>query len=179
MEVTHRPHTISLSHRGTITGLTISTKAATARPRTYLCHYYGGIRYALPPPQRWRRARKLPAGYTYGSEDAPGKCDSGAGVCPQPGFMNLSPPNEELWTEDCFQCNVWVPVGEAPRRGWPVMVYFRMFLPYPLACLGLEFMELGWFLGSIDGRVLIYLRWRLAAIRHTEFLQCCCIAWGI
>lgn len=142
MEVTRRPHTKSLSHRGAITGLTISAKGTTVSPGPDLCHYYGGIRYALPPLERWRRARKLPADYAYGSEEAPGKCDGGAGLCPQPGFMNLSLPNEDAWTEDCFQCNVWVPVGEVPGGGWPVMVYFRMFLPF-LVFLGVGLLWLG------------------------------------
>lgn len=135
MKVTRRSHPRSLSHRGTITGLTISANPTSGpRPNSDsgrdLCHYYGGVRYALPPLQRWRRARKLPADYTYGSDDAPGKCDGGAGLCPQPGFMSLSPPNEDAWTEDCFQCNVWVPIGEVPRGGWPTMVYFRMFFSF-------------------------------------------------
>lgn len=129
MQITHTPHAKSLSHRGTIQGLTISATGPrpVPGPGPELCHYYGGIRYALPPPHRWRRARRLPADYIYGSETAPGKCDGGAGVCPQPGFMS-SPVNEDVWTEDCFQCNVWVPAGEGPRGGWPVMVFFRMFI---------------------------------------------------
>lgn len=135
MAVTRRPHTLSLSHRGTITGLTISTKG----PGHDLCHYYGNIRYALPPPQRWRRARKLPADYTYGTADTPGRCDGGAGLCPQPGFMSLSPVNEDAWSEDCFQANVWVPLGVAPGGGWPVMVYFRTFvLSLPFRGVGLD-----------------------------------------
>lgn len=122
MEQTQRRHIKSLRHRGAIQGLTISADTGPD-----LCHYYGGVRYALPPSQRWRQARKLPLEYTYGSEDAPGPCVGGAGLCPQLGFMDLSPPNEQAWTEDCFQCNVWVPIGDIPRGGWPVMVYFRMF----------------------------------------------------
>lgn len=123
MEVTRRPHLKSLSHLGTIQGVTIS---ASTNNGPDLCHYFGGVRYALPPLQRWRRARKLPSNYSYGSKAVPGKCDGGAGLCPQPGFMSLSPPNEDAWTEDCFQCNVWMPIGKPPKEGWPVMVYFRM-----------------------------------------------------
>ena len=32
-------------------------------------------------------------------------------MCPQPGL------DEKEWDEDCLQCNVWVPVGEAPEGG--------------------------------------------------------------
>lgn len=133
MDLTRRPHLHTLAHHGTIQGVTISTSARSSD----LCHYFGGVRYALPPLQRWRRARRLPPDYRYGSEEHPARCDGGAGVCPQPGFMSLSPPDEGAWTEDCFQCNVWVPMGLPPRGGWPVMVYLRMF-PFFLAQFYME-----------------------------------------
>ncbi|KAJ5675652.1 hypothetical protein N7462_008549 [Penicillium macrosclerotiorum] len=120
METTRRPRLHSLAHRGTIAGVTISTQQGSD-----LCHYFGGVRYGLPPIQRWRRARRLPASYTYGTTDAPGTCDTGAGLCPQPGFMSLSPPNEDAWTEDCFQCNVWLPIGKPPKGGWPVFMFIH------------------------------------------------------
>ncbi|KAJ5128692.1 CAZyme family CE10 [Penicillium atrosanguineum] len=118
METTRRPFTLSLAQRGVIQGSTISAGSE-------LCHYFGGVRYALPPLQRWRRARKLPSSFTYGSKDAPGVCDGGAGLCPQPGFLDLSPEKPEAWDEDCFQCNVWVPTGTPPRDGWPVMIFIH------------------------------------------------------
>lgn len=118
METTRRPYTLSLAHRGVIQGSTISAGSD-------LCHYFGGVRYALPPLQRWRRARKLPSSFRYGSNNAPEVCDGGAGLCPQPGFLALSPEKPEAWSEDCFQCNVWVPTGTPPRDGWPVMIYIR------------------------------------------------------
>ncbi|CEJ55419.1 hypothetical protein PMG11_01679 [Penicillium brasilianum] len=121
METSSRPRLHTLAHRGTIQGLTISSTQSS----TDLCHYFGGVRYALPPLQRWRRARRLPSTFTYGSKDAPGRCETGAGLCPQPGFLNISPVNEDAWTEDCFQCNVWVPLGEAPRGGWPVFMFIH------------------------------------------------------
>jgi carboxylesterase type B len=127
METTNRPHLHTLAHRGTIQGLTVTA----TKTSTDLCHYFGGVRYALPPLQRWRRARQLPSTFTYGSKDAPGRCDSGAGLCPQPGFLSLSPENEAAWTEDCFQCNVWVPVGEVPRGGWPVFMFIREYIAFP------------------------------------------------
>ncbi|KAJ5201816.1 CAZyme family CE10 [Penicillium cinerascens] len=118
MDTTRRPYTLSLAHRGVIQGSTISAGSD-------LCHYFGGVRYALPPLQRWRRARKLPSSFRYGSKDTPGVCDSGAGLCPQPGFLTIEPEKPETWSEDCFQCNVWVPTGTPPRDGWPVMIYIH------------------------------------------------------
>ena len=129
METSRRPYLKYLAHRGVIQGATISTPSGS-KP-TDLCHYFGGVRYALPPLQRWRKARRLPSNFTYGTKRAPGQCDAGAGLCPQPGFLNLSPENEAVWTEDCFQCNVWVPTGEPPKGGWPVFVFIRKLLLAP------------------------------------------------
>lgn len=128
METIHRPHRKSLFHRGIIQGVTISTPIDNSGKTTDLCHYFGGVRYVLPPTQRWRRARPLPSTYSYGTQDRPGKCESGAGLCPQSGSMTISPANEDAWTEDCFQCNVWVPTGEAPKGGWPVFFFIREYL---------------------------------------------------
>lgn len=103
------PHTRSLAHHGYIRGLTISSATDT------LCHYYGNLRYALPPSQRWRKAIPLPGSYSYGTHDEPADCQGVAGVCPQPGFGG--PPDQSHWTEDCFQLNVYVPAQEPPERG--------------------------------------------------------------
>ncbi|KAJ5547713.1 CAZyme family CE10 [Penicillium frequentans] len=121
METSRRPYLKDLAHRGVIQGATISPTGENSD----FCHYFGGVRYALPPLQRWRRARRLPSTFTYGTQQSPGQCDSGAGLCPQPGFLQLSPENPDAWTEDCFQCNVWVPTGEAPKGGWPVFVFIH------------------------------------------------------
>lgn len=123
METSRRPCLKDLAHRGFIEGVTISSPGGANG--SDLCHYFGGVRYALPPLQRWRRARRLPSAFSYGTKQSPGQCDGGAGLCPQPGFMTLSGANEDAWTEDCFQCNVWVPTGETPRGGWPVFVFIR------------------------------------------------------
>lgn len=126
METTTRPIQKSLGAHGSIQGLTISAKSRD------LCHYFGGVRYALPPLQRWRRARRLPTSFSYGTPQAPGQCDKGAGVCPQPGFINLAPENPDVWDEDCFQTNVWVPTGQPPKDGWPVLVFIRRLSPRSL-----------------------------------------------
>ncbi|KAJ5498228.1 hypothetical protein N7453_007279 [Penicillium expansum] len=125
METIRRAHLKSLAHRGTIQGVTISTLPSPTSQAKDLCHYFGGVRYGLAPVERWRRAQPLPASFTYGSEEVPGRCDGGAGLCPQPGFLNISPENPDAWDEDCFQCNVWTPIGEVPEGGWPVFVFIQ------------------------------------------------------
>lgn len=125
METTRRPHIHSLAHRGVIQGVTVAS-GTPARPGADLCHYFGGVRYALAPLQRWRRARPLPSTFSYGTKDAPGRCDGDAALCPQPHFRDDSPLNPDAWNEDCFQCNVYVPTGPVPEGGWPVFFYIRM-----------------------------------------------------
>lgn len=117
MDTSQVPYLKPLAHRGYVHGSTISNSSHA------LCHFFGGVRYALPPAERWRKALRLPPSYSYGSRERPERHDRGAGVCPQPGF--LGPPDESHWSEDCFQCNVWVPVGEPPVGGWPVLIYIR------------------------------------------------------
>ncbi|KXG53782.1 Carboxylesterase, type B [Penicillium griseofulvum] len=124
METIRRTHIKSLAHRGTIQGMTISTSSSPTSQAKDLCHYFGGVRYGLAPAERWRRAQPLPVSFTYGSEEAPGRCDEGAGLCPQPGFRHIA-ETPDVWNEDCFQCNVWTPVGEAPEGGWPVFVFIH------------------------------------------------------
>ncbi|KAK1143140.1 hypothetical protein N8T08_007024 [Aspergillus melleus] len=119
METRRHPCLKSLSRRGYIQGVTLCDKS-TDNP---FCHYFGGLRYALPPSQRWRKARKLPSTYTYGTKNHPCPCTGPAGVCPQPSFLSLS--KEIGWSEDCFQCNVWVPAGEPPKEGWPVLFFIH------------------------------------------------------
>ncbi|KAJ5671454.1 CAZyme family CE10 [Penicillium longicatenatum] len=121
METSRRPYLKDLAHRGVIQGATISPSGKNSD----FCHYFGGVRYALPPLQRWRRARRLSSSFSYGTKQSPGQCDSGAGLCPQPGFLQLSPENPDAWSEDCFQCNVWVPTGQPPQGGWPVFVFIH------------------------------------------------------
>lgn len=114
METTQKPHLKAIGHRGYVEGVTISSKT-TGKP---LCNYFGGVRYGLAPPERWRRSQKLPAGYQYGTKERPYKCPDGTGNCPQPTFLNGMPIP---WDEDCFQCNIWVPLGTPPKDG----MYFR------------------------------------------------------
>ncbi|KAI2672956.1 hypothetical protein CBS147355_7759 [Penicillium roqueforti] len=110
METIRRTYIKSLAHRGIIQGVTISTLSSPSQAKD-LCRYFGGVRYGLAPAERWRRAQPLPASFTYGSGEAPGQCDGGAGLCPQPGFLNISPENPDAWNEDCFQYGGWLQFG--------------------------------------------------------------------
>ncbi|TLD26141.1 paraben-hydrolyzing esterase precursor [Venturia nashicola] len=117
METATIPYPLDLQFRGFVEGSTIKDKSSG---RT-LCHYFGGIPYALPPigPFRWQRPRPLEPCYRYGTRANPGRYTGAASVCPQPG--KPSP----LFDEDCLQCNIWTPEGEAPAKGWPVYFYIH------------------------------------------------------
>lgn len=120
-----RPYHLSHSLFGHIEGL---THFSPTDPSRELCHFFGGIPYALPPlgPYRFRRPRSLPTCYRYGTKASPGRFNAGCGVCPQPGSFG-GPAKEDDWDEDCLQLNVWIPAGERPEKGWPVFFYLRMF----------------------------------------------------
>ena len=108
MQTIREPYLQCLAHRGTIRGATIKDVTTHA----VLCRYFGGLRYALPPLSRWRRARPLPPNYLYGTAEQPGEHDSEEGVV---GCPNVS---SDGGSEDCFQCNIWVPcVGQCPLEG--------------------------------------------------------------
>jgi carboxylesterase type B len=111
METTTSPCPLDLQFRGFIEGSTIKEKSSDR----VLCHYFGGIPYALPPigPYRWRMPRPLEPCYRYGTRANPGRYTGVASVCPQPG--RESP----LFDEDCLQCNIWIPDGTAPKTGEP------------------------------------------------------------
>lgn len=116
------PYPISVGSLGHIEGLTVSDSSNSQAP---LCHYFGGLPYALPPtgPYRFRRPRSLPSQFKYGTKANPSRFTGGTGVCPQPGFR--SPPDKSLWDEDCLQLNIWKPAGKAPAGGWPVYFYIH------------------------------------------------------
>ncbi|KAF2643592.1 paraben-hydrolyzing esterase precursor [Massarina eburnea CBS 473.64] len=115
-----RPHLIDLQERGFIEAATYHDYATD----TDLCHYVGGLPYALPPigPFRFQRPRPLPAYYRYGTQANPGRFIGATGLCPQPQ------PGEDTsadWDEDCLQVNIWIPTGRAPAAGWPVIVWYH------------------------------------------------------
>lgn len=120
MAITKRitvPFIFDLRSRGFVEGLTYVDEKTQQR----LCHYVGGIPYALPPigPFRFQKPRPLPACYRYGTSVNPGRFTGGCGMCPQPGDAWTE------WDEDCLQCNVFVPVGAAPPSGWPVLFWIH------------------------------------------------------
>jgi carboxylesterase type B len=107
-----RPYLRDLQFRGFVEGLTYLDKKSQP-----LCHFFGGIPYALPPvgPFRWQKPRSLPACYRYGTRANPGRYTGNCSICPQP--EKDSSVNEEFWDEDCLQLNVWMPIGEPPEGG--------------------------------------------------------------
>jgi carboxylesterase type B len=107
-----QPYVVDLQFRGHVEGLTYLDEASNL-----LCHFFGGVPYALPPvgPFRFQKPRTLPTCYRYGTKRNPARFTGGCGVCPQPGAGNTL--DENSWEEDCLQSNIWVPVGEAPSEG--------------------------------------------------------------
>ncbi|KAJ5698950.1 hypothetical protein N7462_000955 [Penicillium macrosclerotiorum] len=114
MEYTKEPYRKSLGQRGIINGTTYSLN------HTPFAHYFGGVRYGLSS-ERWRRARPLPPDFTYKDQDGSSCCDGQSKVCPQRDFDGTF--KESLWSEDCFQSNIWTPTGTPPAVGWPVIMF--------------------------------------------------------
>ncbi|KAF1831958.1 alpha/beta-hydrolase [Decorospora gaudefroyi] len=108
-----QPYNLDLHFRGFAQGLTYLDPTNSQKP---LCHFFGGVPYALPPT-RFQKPRPLPACYRYGTRADPGVFTAGCGVCPQEGVGDGE--------EDCLQCNIWVPVGEGPEKGWPVLFWIH------------------------------------------------------
>lgn len=144
LDLISEPHVKDLASRGFVRGLTYYSREPLSAPATShtassqtksksdpipLCNYYGGVRYALPPAKRWRRARHLPPDFVYGTRHNPGDCTGRTRECPQPGRAHalrkklkrkLREEGEKLEEneaarEDVFQCNVWCPLDEEER----------------------------------------------------------------
>lgn len=118
-----KPYLRDLQFRGVIEGLTYID--SQSQP---LCHYFGGIPYALPPvgPFRFQKPRALPTCYRYGTRANPGRFTGGCGLCPQPssrGELDVA-----LWDEDCLQSNVWIPRGNPPEGGVTLQVTYWLAL---------------------------------------------------
>ncbi|KAH7135042.1 paraben-hydrolyzing esterase precursor [Dendryphion nanum] len=110
------PYLRDLEFRGFIEGITILDKKSSPR-----CHYFGGLPFALPPTGefRWAKPRPLPPCFRYGTKVNPGRYVGSCNQCPQPNN------DEASWDEDCLQLNVWVPAGEVPKGGWPVLFWIH------------------------------------------------------
>ncbi|KAF2807221.1 alpha/beta-hydrolase [Mytilinidion resinicola] len=113
-----RSFKLDLASLGVIEGISYVDPNTTSR---VLCRYIGGLPYALPPvgPYRFKRPRPLPECYRYGTHANPGRFTGGCGVCPQPK------EDPERWEEDCLQVNIWMPAGNPPEEGWPVLFFIH------------------------------------------------------
>lgn len=142
-----KPYFRDLQFRGFVEGLTyVGGDDSNSQP---LCHYFGGVPYALPPvgPFRFQKPRPLPPCYRYGTKANPGRYTGACGLCPQPG-VSTDTLDEQSWDEDCLQSNIWVPTGNPPTAqgtcvffcptpfaetkkttdsdtGWPVLFWIR------------------------------------------------------
>ncbi|KAJ5156347.1 hypothetical protein N7492_009150 [Penicillium capsulatum] len=99
METTHRPYSKSLSHWGVIEGVTISTSSGNSGKGTDLCHYFGGVRYALP------------------------LSSDGAGLAHYRRILAMAPRTDRENVPavlDCVHSR-----GEAPKGGWPVFIFIH------------------------------------------------------
>jgi len=119
------PMKVTIDGRGVLQGTTV-LETATQNPK---CHRFSSIPYALPPTgkRRWRKPDPLPRNFSYGTEQSPGNFVRPSSPCPQLPNFGVKPSNE-----DCLQCNIWVPIGKLPTRGWPVLFWIRMFPIQPI-----------------------------------------------
>ncbi|KAK1593821.1 Alpha/Beta hydrolase protein [Colletotrichum navitas] len=115
------PVELSLGNRGTIRGLQLDKKSRR----------FTGVPYALPPTgeHRWRKARPLPADYTY-ADASGGAYDATKfrAVCPQKVWSVVKPDGgKNVYSEDCLFVNIWTPVpaeGEENKK-WPVQLWIH------------------------------------------------------
>ncbi|KAL6712129.1 hypothetical protein ACN47E_000006 [Coniothyrium glycines] len=129
-----------LQFRGCAEGLTYEGPQGEV-----LCHYFGGVPYALPPvgPFRFQKPRSLPPCYRYGTKANPGSFTGGCGLCPQAGPGAGKAEACIPWEEDCLQANIWIPASDPPAEGWPVLFWIHGgFLQWGTP-------------NSLDGRALI------------------------
>jgi carboxylesterase type B len=120
------PH-ISIPGHGSIQGTSV-VDLTTGKVRA---HRYTGVPYAVAPVEerRWRKPCPLPDSYRYDSNGA--KYTTFGNICPQPGnhalSINPSPPvpTQRTYSEDCLLFNIWVPAGEPPLSGFPVLFFIH------------------------------------------------------
>ncbi|KAJ4994011.1 carboxylesterase-lipase family protein [Stagonosporopsis vannaccii] len=87
------------------------------------------IPYAQPPTgsRRWQKPEPLAKGHVYG-KDGPLDCTQYGNVCPQPEYIvnGASMINTDYkFDEDCLAVNIWLPPGEPPKSGWPILAWIH------------------------------------------------------
>ncbi|CAA22658.2 COesterase domain-containing protein [Schizosaccharomyces pombe] len=115
-----KPCTLNIPGMGVLHGLTVLDENGKEK-----CHRFTGIRYAKPPvgKLRWRRPVTLEDGYDYSGDYNQFKT-----ICPQPFYNNRKNQvrNPDFkYDEDCLFLNIWVPAGEKPAEGWPVLYFIH------------------------------------------------------
>jgi carboxylesterase type B len=119
-----KPFVTRVNDRGYVKGVEI-VDSTTGKPN---CRRFGGVPYAQPitsKQQRWRRPQALPEDLRYGAQSCSTDYTGLSAECPQ-GYGGAYADKSRM-SEDCLQCNIWVPIGKAPEKGWPVWVYIRGF----------------------------------------------------
>lgn len=100
-----------------------------AKKENSLCTRFSRVPFALTTnkdqlEQRWKKPLPLGASFTYGNDISPGDYTNPSHKCPQLGLDKASRSNS---SEDCLQLNIWVPSGEIPEGGWPVLFHIRTY----------------------------------------------------
>ncbi|KAJ8115904.1 hypothetical protein OPT61_g2552 [Boeremia exigua] len=87
------------------------------------------IPYAQSPTgtRRWKKPEPLPKEHVYGT-NGPLDCTRYGNVCPQPEYIvngkSMIDTNYSF-NEDCLAVNMWLPPGEAPENGWPILAWIH------------------------------------------------------
>ncbi|OSS54718.1 hypothetical protein B5807_00257 [Epicoccum nigrum] len=87
------------------------------------------IPYAKSPAdsRRWRKPEPLPKDHVYG-DSGPLDCTHYGNVCPQPEYIvnGTSMINTNYkFDEDCLAVNLWLPAGDPPASGWPILAWIH------------------------------------------------------
>ena len=87
------------------------------------------IPYAKSPTgsRRWRKPEPLPKDHVYG-DNGPLDCTQYGNVCPQPEYIvngNSMINTNYKFDEDCLVVNLWLPAGDPPASGWPILAWIH------------------------------------------------------